>query len=169
MNILKKTATVLALSSSIIIPLHSVTAAENNAKTISISQISSQAAFDLAKEAVQQCQLKGYKVSATVVDVTGNVIAQLRDNNAGKHTLDSSRKKAFTSASLKQPTGNLMKLIADKPILQPLQNMDQDLLLLEGGLAIKTGDIVIGAIGVGGAPGGHLDAQCAQLAIDKIL
>jgi len=169
MNFFKNTLTMLALSSSVIIPFHSAVATDNNTKTVSISQISSHTAFALAKQAVQQCQEKGYNVSATVVDVTGNVIAQLRYDNAGKHTLDSSRKKAFTAASMKQPTGDLMKLISEKPILQPLQNMDNNLLLLAGGLPLKNKEVVIGAIGVGGAPGGHLDAECAQAAIDKVL
>ena len=40
------------------------------------------------------------------------------------------------------------------------------LLLLAGGLPVKEGEEVIGAIGIGGAPGGHLDEACAQQAID---
>jgi uncharacterized protein GlcG (DUF336 family) len=40
-------------------------------------------------------------------------------------------------------------------------------LLLGGGVPVKVGNEVIGAIGVGGAPGGHLDEQCAVAAIDK--
>ncbi|MEJ2764822.1 heme-binding protein [Photobacterium sp. MCCC 1A19761] len=143
--------------------------AENQAATISIAQISSATAFALSQEAVAQCAAKGYTVTATVVDVTGNVIAQLRADNAGKHTLDSSRKKAFTAASMKQPTANLMKTIADKPMLQPLKDMDDNLLLLAGGLPLTVNNTVIGAIGVGGAPGGHLDVQCAEAAINKVL
>ena len=41
-------------------------------------------------------------------------------------------------------------------------------LLLGGGVPIKAGDEVIGAVGVGGAPGGHLDEQCAMAGIDKV-
>ncbi len=42
-------------------------------------------------------------------------------------------------------------------------------LLLAGGLPVKEGDEeVIGAIGIGGAPGGHLDEACAQAAIDGL-
>ncbi|KAB0303551.1 heme-binding protein [Vibrio fortis] len=136
-------------------------------QTVSVTQISSKAAFQLAQEAVNQCEADGYKVSATVVDLSGNVIAQLRSDGAGIHTLDSSRKKAFTVASMKQPSGNLMKLIADKPIMQPLQNMDDNLLFLAGGVPVQLNNTMIGAIGVGGAPGGHLDVACADKAIKK--
>ena len=41
-------------------------------------------------------------------------------------------------------------------------------LLLGGGVPIKVGNEVIGAVGVGGAPGGHLDEQCAMAGIDKV-
>lgn len=136
-------------------------------QTASFTQISSQSAFKLALTAVNQCEANGYKVSATVVDLSGNVIAQLRSDGAGVHTLDSSRKKAFTVASMKQPSSNLMTLIADKPIMQPLQNMDDNLLFLAGGVPIMLNDAMIGAIGVGGAPGGHLDVECAEKAIKK--
>ncbi|MNR69159.1 hypothetical protein D3C85_1942210 [compost metagenome] len=41
-------------------------------------------------------------------------------------------------------------------------------LLLAGGLPVKEGDEVIGAIGIGGAPGGQLDEACAQQALDGL-
>lgn len=41
-------------------------------------------------------------------------------------------------------------------------------LLLGGGVPVKAGDEVVGAIGVAGAPGGHLDAQCATKALEQI-
>ncbi len=123
-------------------------AADN--KAVSVTQISSQFAFELAQEAVNQCSAEGYKVSATVVDLSGNVMAQLRADGAGIHTLDSSRKKAFTVISMKQPSGNLMKTIAEKPILQPLQYMDENLLFLAGGVPVELNKAMIGAVGVGG-------------------
>ena len=60
-----------------------------------------------------------------------------------------------------------MKLIADKPIMQPLQNMDENLLFLAGGVPVQANNAMIGAIGVDGAPGGHLDVACAEKAIKK--
>ena len=40
-------------------------------------------------------------------------------------------------------------------------------LLLGGGVPIKAGNSVIGAIGVAGAPGGNLDAQCADAVLEE--
>ena len=41
-------------------------------------------------------------------------------------------------------------------------------LLLAGGVPVKSGNQVIGAIGVGGAPGGNLDEACALDALKAI-
>jgi uncharacterized protein GlcG (DUF336 family) len=38
-----------------------------------------------------------------------------------------------------------------------------------GGVVIKSGEDVIGAIGVGGAPGGEKDEVCAQAAVARII
>ena len=121
-----------------------------------------------ASAAVAQCSKDGYRVSAAVVDRAGVVKALLREDGAGPHTADSSRKKAYTSASMKRPTAELGELIAKMPAVQALRDMNENILLLGGGLPIEMGGEVVGGIGVGGAPGGHLDAACAQAGLDSI-
>lgn len=121
-----------------------------------------------AHATVDKCLADGYRVSVTVVDQGGNIRAILRQDGTGPHTLESSRKKAYTSASMKQPTAKLAGLMAKMPALQGLQHMNDHMLMLAGGLPIKFGDVTVGGIGVGGAPGGHLDAACAQAGLDSI-
>ncbi len=121
-----------------------------------------------ASAAVEQCTKDGYRVSVAVVDRAGVVRALLREDGAGPHTVDSSRKKAYTSASLKKPTAELGELIAKMPAVQALRDMNENMLLLGGGLPIEIGGEVVGGIGVGGAPGGHLDAACAQAGLESI-
>ncbi|HNP27717.1 MAG TPA: heme-binding protein [Nitrospirales bacterium] len=121
-----------------------------------------------ASAAVEQCTKDGYQVSAAVVDRAGVVRALLREDGAGPHTVDSSRKKAYTSASLKRPTAELGELIAKMPAVQALRDMNENMLILGGGLPIEIGGEVVGGIGVGGAPGGHLDAACAQAGLETI-
>ena len=152
-------ATLLAASSSVLA----------NEKVSMVTQLSSATAFELANAAVGQCAKDGYNVSATVVDISGRVQAQLRYDNASPHTLDSSRQKAFTAVSMKQPTANLMKLVAEKPLMDPLRDMDDNLLFLAGGLPVEYKGQIVGAIGVGGAPGGHLDVICAEAAIKTVM
>ncbi|MEL6115725.1 heme-binding protein [Photobacterium sp. SP02] len=144
-------------------------ASASAATTVAETQLASGTAFDLAQAAVAQCAKDNYAVTATVVDRSGRVLAQLRQNNAGPHTLDSSRKKAFTAVSMKQPTANLMTLVNDKPLMAPLKDMDDNLLFLAGGLPVSVDNQVVAAIGVGGAPGGHLDVAYAEAAIKAVI
>jgi uncharacterized protein GlcG (DUF336 family) len=121
-----------------------------------------------AKAAVDQCTKDGYRVSAAVVDRAGLLRAFLRADGAGPHTVESSEKKAYTAASMRGPTANGAELIAKTPALQGLQHMNGRVLFLAGGLPIEIAGEVVGGIGVGGAPGGHLDAACAQAGLDSI-
>lgn len=121
-----------------------------------------------ASAALDQCAKDGYRVSVTVVDRAGIVRSFLRADGAGPHTVESSQKKAYTAASMRGPTGNVADLIAKTPAVQGLQYMNDKILFLAGGLPIDIGNDVVGGIGVGGAPGGHLDAACAQAGLDSI-
>ncbi len=120
-----------------------------------------------AAAAVEACQAKGWLVSATVVDRAGQIKAIQRADGAGSHTIDSSRRKAYTAASLRVNSSDLVQILQKNPAAAGLTQID-GLLILGGGMPIRAGDEVIGAIGVGGAPGGHLDDQCAQAALDKV-
>ena len=118
--------------------------------------------------ALDACKKDGYRVSVSVVDRAGVLRAMGRADGAGPHTVDSSRKKAYTAASVRRPTSELADLIMKVPTLQALRDINGEMLILGGGLPIEIGGEVIGGIGVGGAPGAHLDDACAQEGLDSI-
>jgi uncharacterized protein GlcG (DUF336 family) len=118
--------------------------------------------------ALEACKKDGYRVSVSVVDRAGILRAMGRADGAGPHTVDSSRKKAYTAASLRRPTTELADLINKIPTLQALRDMNSEILIVGGGLPIEIGGEVVGGIGVGGAPGAHLDDACAQEGLDAI-
>lgn len=126
----------------------------------------------MAGKAVQAsldaCKKDGYRVSVSVVDRAGVLRAMVRADGAGPHTVDSSRKKAYTAASLRRPTTELAELINKVPTLQALREMNDQVLMLGGGLPIEIGGEIVGGIGVGGAPGAHLDDACAQAGLDAV-
>ena len=124
-------------------------------------------ANDAAAAAVLFCQGKGWKVSASVVDRAGVLKALQRADGAGPHTVDASRRKAYTAASVRNATSAMLDTIQKNPVAANLSMID-GFLILGGGVPIRAGDQVIGAIGVGGAPGGQLDDQCAAAGIEKI-
>lgn len=124
-------------------------------------------ANQIAAETVAACSAAGHAVTATVVDRAGGVRAVQRADAAGPHTIAASLDKAFTSASAKNATLAMMEGAQKNPAAANLVHIP-GFLLLGGGVPIKVGSETIGAVGVGGAPGGHLDEQCAVAALDRI-
>ena len=115
-----------------------------------------------AAAALAKCKEGGYKVSVAVVDRGGNLKVLLRDDGAGPHTIDSSSRKAYTSASLRRATEHLAQLLTKFPSIEGLRDMNEKILILGGGLPITLQGEVVAGIGVGGAPGAHLDEACAM-------
>ncbi len=126
----------------------------------------------MANEAIQAaleaCMQDGYRVSVSIVDRAGVLRAMGRADGAGSHTVDSSRKKAYTASSLRMPTTELADLIARTPELESLRDMNEGILMLGGGLPIQIDGDIVGGIGVGGAPGAKLDDACAQKGLNAI-
>jgi len=127
-------------------------------------ELSTQAAM----AAVKKCHDDGFKVSVAIVDQSGLLKVQLKADGAGPHTLDSSRRKAYTANSLRDSTHKYAVLVTQKPELESLTRLNENILLLGGGFPIKIGGEVIGGIGVGGAPGIEFDEICATAAL-KVL
>lgn len=121
-----------------------------------------------AAAAVDKCKQDGHRVSVAIVDRSGTLRVLMRADGAGPHTVDSSSKKAYTAASLRRPTSELAELMAKTPALQALRDMNERILILGGGMPIDIAGEVVGAIGVGGAPGAHLDDACATAGLEAL-
>jgi len=124
-------------------------------------------ANQIAAASVASCSARGYAVTATVVDRAGQVRAIQRADNAGPHTLAASQQKAWTSASARNNTQAMMEAAQKNPAAANLVHIP-GFLLLGGGVPVRAGNEVIGAVGIGGAPGGHLDEQCAVAALEQV-
>jgi len=130
--------------------------------------LTTELAAKAAMVALKQCESSGFKVSVAIVDKAGLLKVQLKADGAGPHTLDSSRRKAYTANSLRGPTQKFAELIVNDPDLHSLAHMNQHILLLGGGFPIKMGGKVVGGIGVGGAPGIKFDEKCAREALKTL-
>lgn len=146
----------------------SLTAMGASAQSIRIEKnMSLDLANKIAAATVAACSADKFNVTATVVDRAGTVRAVQRADNAGPHTLAASQAKAFTSASGKNTTSAMWEGVQKNPAATNVA-MIPGYLLLGGGVPVKVGDEVIGAVGVGGAPGGHLDEKCALAGIASV-
>jgi uncharacterized protein GlcG (DUF336 family) len=101
-----------------------------------------------ANAALGKCAADGYNVSVAIVDRSGVTKVLIKADGAGPHTINSSTGKAFTSASMGRATAEFAELIASKPALAGLRDMDDRLVILGGGLPVRIG----GALG---SPGGE--------------
>ena len=114
------------------------------------------------------CHAQGRTLVAAVVDHGGNLVALQRDDNVGPHNTLAAQRKAYTALSTKTATGLLAENARANPHSQNLNTVGE-LLLLGGGVPLKAGNEVIGAIGVAGAGGPANDEACALNAIARVL
>lgn len=131
-------------------------------------RLSAAQASTIANEVVASCAKQGYTETAVVVDADGVRQAVLRGDRTGSHTLDSAYDKAYTAASFKTDTAALADRAKMTPGFAALFTQLPHLMLFGGGVVMKMGNEVIGAVGAAGAPGADLDEACARAGVDKI-
>jgi uncharacterized protein GlcG (DUF336 family) len=119
----------------------------------------------IAQEALSTCRANGYKVSVLVVDDANRIKAFLRDDGAANATIEVARMKANSVLAFGRPSGPPPNLPAGQPAPPPVL---PGTINAQGGLPIKVGDQMIGAVAVSGAPGGDKDAACASAALTKL-
>ena len=148
------------------IALAAAIAAPAQANLLARKDLSLETALTIATTASELCKSQGYRVSATVVGRNGEIIVQLRGDNASPHTIENSFRKAYTSRTFRVPSGEIATRLKDNPTL-PFVHLS-NVVAAQGALPIKVGDDIIGAVGVSGAPGGEKDEVCAKAGIDKV-
>jgi uncharacterized protein GlcG (DUF336 family) len=129
-------------------------------------------ALEAATEAVRTCAQHGYQVTATVVDMDGVPQVAIRGDGATIHTRESSFQKAYAVVTLGpifdfDTSGKFFELTKSNPFAPRLASLS-NVMALPGAVAFKSKNIIVGALGVGGAPGGDKDEVCAQAGVAKV-
>ncbi len=138
-------------------------------------------ATEWAQAAIASCTASGYAVTATYLAADYTPVVILRNDGAQGRTVDIARRKAYTvlktgktsgdyGASVALPAGTPAPtpVAGALPGLPPGANVDQNLIIWAGGLPVKLGGKVVGAVSISGAPGGDKDEACAQAGLAKI-
>ncbi|MGE5241999.1 MAG: GlcG/HbpS family heme-binding protein [Bacteroidota bacterium] len=122
-------------------------------------------ARDIANHTLDACRKQGYNVSVVVVDRDGAPQVVLRDNYVSRFATEIAQRKAGAVMLSGVSSGELRKNRAD---MRAELNELPGVFLLEGGLPIRAGGSLIGAVGVSGAPGGDKDEACAAAGIKAV-
>jgi uncharacterized protein GlcG (DUF336 family) len=136
------------------------------ADLLTLKAISTPIALTIAQTAYESCLQQGYHVSVTVVGLEGQPLIALRGDETSPHTIENSQRKAYTARTFRIPSGEFAQRVKDNPTTGQVHL--NGVVAAQGALPIKSGDTVIGAVGVSGAPGGEKDEACAKAAIDKV-
>jgi uncharacterized protein GlcG (DUF336 family) len=129
-------------------------------------------AMKAATKAIETCASNGYPVSAVVVDTSGVIKLEAKGDHSTILTTTSAFRKAYTVVTFGpifriDSSSAFAALVAKNPSGTALATLP-DIALLPGAVAIKAGDEIVAALGVGGSPGGDKDEACAQAGVTSI-
>ena len=148
-----------------------VPCAESAQTLINERTLSVDAALEVATAALANCRPHGVPVTITVIDHAARVKVVLRDDGANLHSSEHSFRKAYTALTYGMPSGEYGKRAAANPgSAGPLHLAN--ITTAAGGLPIRAGNTIVGAIGISGTPGekggGTADEGCAKVGIERI-
>ena len=147
------------------VTLACVIAAPASAQLIQRKDLSYAIAKTIAENALADCKTKGYSVSVVVVDRGGDTMVALRADDAGPHTMENARRKAYTARTFRMTTEEFVKDMATRPVRRE-QTTLPNVIAIPGGVPIKVGNEVIGGVGLSGSPG--VDEPCVMAGLDKV-
>lgn len=132
---------------------------------LSVKRMNIGLAQAMANAALTACRERGYQVSAVVVDRHGIPQVVLRDVYASRFTMQIAEEKANAVVLSGIDSGEFR---ANRPDIRAEMNHVDGVLMLRGGVAIRSGGQLLGALGVSGAPGGDKDEACARQAVESL-
>jgi uncharacterized protein GlcG (DUF336 family) len=151
----------LIAASAAAMPVHAQQA------TYEVKLMTPETALVAAQAALKRCRALGYQVAVALVDRSGIPQVVLRDRFAGPHTVRTAIGKAWTAASFRTDTSELVELTQPGKPQSGVRQL-KHVVMLGGGKMMQSGGTLVGAIGVSGAPGGAEDDRCAAAGIDAV-
>lgn len=125
--------------------------------------ISHASALQLVEAAIEEGARRGIAVAVTVVDPGMGLVAAARADGTTPHSIETSRRKATTSASTRKPTGYMDEGLA---VQLPLGTGNL-LTNIHGGLPLAFDGHHLGGLGVAGGPPAK-DAEIAATVLDAL-
>ncbi|MFF3450873.1 heme-binding protein [Streptomyces sp. NPDC002667] len=119
--------------------------------TTAVAPLSIEDAEVLVTAARRAAEAAGVRISVTVLDAGGHLLAFRRDDLAVLISGETSTRKAYTALQLDSATADLVEAVQPGGLFHTLPTaLDRPLLFIAGGVPVHRGGRLIGAIGVGG-------------------
>ncbi|MGW0967855.1 GlcG/HbpS family heme-binding protein [Streptomyces sp. NPDC002516] len=119
--------------------------------TTAAAPLSIEDAEVLVTAARRAAEAAGVRISVTVLDAGGHLLAFRRDDLAVLISGETSTRKAYTALQLDSATADLVDAVQPGGLFHTLPTaLDRPLLFIAGGVPVHRGGRLIGAIGVGG-------------------
>jgi uncharacterized protein GlcG (DUF336 family) len=122
-------------------------------------------ARDIANHTLENCRKQGYQVAVVVVDRAAVPQVVLRDVYVARFAIEIAERKANAVILSGVSSGEFRKNRAD---IHAELNEISGVILMAGGLPIRAGGSLIGAVGVSGAPGSEKDEACVAAALKAV-
>jgi uncharacterized protein GlcG (DUF336 family) len=136
-----------------------------SAQLIPHRDLSYSMALTIATGTLDACKTRGYPVAVVVVDRGGDTMVAIRADDAGPHTMENARRKAYTARTFKMTTEAFIQEMKTRPVRRE-QTTLPNVIAINGGVPIKAGNDVIGGVGASGSPG--VDEECVNAGLDKV-
>lgn len=120
-----------------------------------VNSLNNRLSLKTAKEIIDRAEKKAEQlnipVTITILDDSGNLIAQHKMDNSLLISIDASFNKAYTAIAMKMATENVYKLVQPGCQFYGLENISPGkICVFGGGIPIEKNGTIIGAIGVSG-------------------
>jgi uncharacterized protein GlcG (DUF336 family) len=125
-------------------------------------------ALEAARVALDTCKAKGFNTGVSVVDSAGVLKVLLAADGTSPRGVQSGTNKAVTALTFKAATSQLAEQAKTDKDLADKIAANSNFNNRAGGVLLKVGDEIVGAIGVGGARGSENDEACAIAGLEKI-
>lgn len=112
--------------------------------------VSLQLAQSIVQRALEAAAAQSVKIAAVVLDTGGHVVAAARMDGVGPLNLDVARRKANAVVNLGVSTADMLQMISRDPLISTVLHAEPSIVMLPGGLPVKEGEQLIGALGIAG-------------------